>query len=318
MAVKTDFEQALLQSRERSWTTFGRRITFFLPGMFIYDNMRGCYPALSITGSDCSLMCEHCRGKILQTMPQARKPGELVQQCRKLEKKGAIGVLLSGGCDETGALPWDRFLEAIAEIKATTGLLVSAHTGFVDAVRAAELQSAGLDQALIDLIGDSNTFERIYHLHDGPARLLRSLESLFDAGIDIVPHIVCGIDHGRIIGEFKAIELLEEFDVRNLVIVSLMRLSGTPAAHFHSIEPENVAAVIMSARNRLPQARISLGCARQRGSSELEILAIKAGVNSMALPSDEAVSLAESLNLQIRYQKTCCSVAADVTTDSWN
>jgi len=318
MTIRTDFEQTLRHSRELSWKSFGRAVTFFLPGMFIYRNMRGRYPALSITGSDCSLMCAHCQGKILQSMHQAREPEELVRQCRELEEKGAIGVLLSGGCDDTGALPWQRFLGAIEEIKATTGLLVSAHTGFVDAVRAAELRSAGLDQALIDVIGDSRTFERIFHINDGPLRLHRSLEALFKANIEVVPHIVCGIDHGKIVGEFKAVELLEQFNVKKLVIVSLMRLSGTPAAQFNSIEPQQVAAVITTARTRLPQARLSLGCARQRGSSELEIMAIKAGVNSMALPSDEAISLAESFNLHIRYQKTCCSVSADFSTDSWN
>jgi hypothetical protein len=38
---------------------------------------------------------------------------------------------------------------------------------------------------------------------------------------------------------------------------------------------------------------------------------VDAGVNRMALPSDEAVERARSYGLDIRYQKTCCSVPAD-------
>jgi len=61
----------------------------------------------------------------------------------------------------------------------------------------------------------------------------------------------------------------------------------------------------------MPDTLISLGCARPRGSRRLEVLAVDAGVNRMALPSDEAVERARSYGLDIRYQKTCCSVPAD-------
>lgn len=47
------------KGKSLSWQNFGRRITFYLPGMFRVDGMTGKYPALSITGSRCALQCGH-------------------------------------------------------------------------------------------------------------------------------------------------------------------------------------------------------------------------------------------------------------------
>ena len=96
-----------------------------------------------------------------------------------------------------------------------------------------------------------------------------------------------------------------------MVIVSLMAIPGTQMEKARPPAPEAVADIIAEMRFAMPQTPISLGCARQRGSSRLEVLAIEAGVNRLALPSDEAVASAEAFGLNIRYQKTCCSVSRD-------
>ena len=81
---------------------------------------------------------------------------------------------------------------------------------------------------------------------------------------------------------------------------------------------EQVADIIAEARIQLPQTPISLGCARQRGNSRLEELAIDAGVNRLALPSEDALARAEAHGLVIQFQPTCCSVPILSTTDSWH
>ncbi len=311
-------ETLLKSSRELSWSKFGKKITFYLPGMFVYNNMTGRYPALSITGDHCSLMCDHCRGKILSSMVVANSPELLIEQCKRLEAKGAIGVLISGGCDQRGMLPWDAFLKTIEEVKNSTNLLISVHTGFIDQSRAVEMKMAGVDQALIDVIGDSDTFERIYHLSDGPSQLEKSLEAICKANMDLVPHIVCGLNYGRIQGENNAVSLISRFPVKKLVIVSLMPITGTPTYNAPPPAAEDVVYVIINARQSMPETEISLGCARRRGDRKLEILAVKAGINSMSLPSDEAIQQAETFNLDIRYQKTCCSVSSNLSTSAWS
>jgi len=306
-------DDTLIKSRNLSWKNQGREITFYLPGMFISDNRTGKYPAISITGSECSLQCDHCRARILEPMIPATSPGGLVETCLGLAANGHIGVLISGGCDRSGRLPWNSFAAAVKEIKRKTDLFISVHSGIIDHPTALALKDAGVDQALIDVIGDDLTFKDIYHVDFGVERIRESLEALQAAGLAIIPHIVCGLHYGRIRGEKTAVEIISQFPaVAQVVIVALMRLRGTPLWETRPVAAEAVAGIIAATRFKMPQVEISLGCARQRGNTSLEILAIDAGVNRMAIPSEEAVARAKELGLKIHYQRTCCSVSKQV------
>jgi uncharacterized radical SAM superfamily protein len=313
----SEFERRLQAARDASWQHFGRKIVFFLPGMVMLDGVKGNYPAISITGNTCALQCDHCQGKILDSMLPAPTPEQLVALCLKLAAKGRHGVLLSGGGDRSGRLPWDRFIPAIQEIKRNTDLFVSIHSGLIGGREARGLKQAGVDQALIDVIGDDDTFKKMYHVSFGVTRINDAMIALKCAGLPMIPHIVCGLNYGRIKGEKLAVEMIAGFEVEQLVIVSLMRIPGTPVWGVIPPAAEAVADVIAEARLRLPAALISLGCARQRGNTRLETLAIDAGVNRMALPSDEAVARARWYDLEISYQKTCCSVSRDLSGSDW-
>ena len=307
-----ELDGILKKARDLSWKYLGREITFYLPGMFIYNNRTGRYPAISITGSQCALNCDHCRSKILEPMIPAVSPDQLLERCLQLEKNGTVGVLISGGCDTNGRLPWNAFIPAIKQIKSRTDLFISIHSGLIDFQTALALKEAGVDQALIDVIGDDQTFKDIYHVDFGVSRIYDSLAALHRAGLAIVPHIVCGLHYGKIKGEKKAAEMISQFHVEQVVIVSLMRIPGTPLWNTKPLNAEAVAEIIAEARFKIPQVKISLGCARQRGNTALEILAIDAGVNRMALPSEEAIAHAKELGLKINYQRTCCSITKQV------
>jgi len=312
-----DFDGRLRLARESAWREFGKHITFYLPGGFTYDGLKGKYPAISITGSQCALQCDHCQGKILGGMIPATTPIPLIEKCRHLAAKGAQGVLISGGCDEKGRLPWDEVISAIGEVKRQTDLYISIHCGLVDLKTAQRLKEAGVDEALIDVIGDDQTYQDIYHLEFGVTRIEQSLESLQEAGLPVVPHIVCGLHHGKMRGEKTAVEIISRFEVRQIVIVSLMGIPGTPFWDTLPPRAEEVADIIAETRFKVPGVPISLGCARQRGDVSLEILAIDAGVNRMALPSEEAIEHARNYGLGIKYQRTCCSVSRDFSLEHW-
>lgn len=305
------FAERLAAARELSWRRHGKAITFYLPGMFRLDNATGRYPALSITGDVCALECDHCRGRILSSMIDADSADRLVSRCRRLAAKGNVGVLISGGCNDQGRLPWDRFLAAIATIKGETGLFVSVHGGLVDDADARGLKQAGVDQVLIDVIGDDQTLQSVYHLPFGMERIAASMASLQRAGIPMVPHIVCGLHYGRMRGEKNAVAMISRFRVQQVAIVSLMPLPGTPMENMRPPAPEAVADIIAEARLAMPHVPLSLGCARQRGNRRLEVLAVDAGVNRLALPSEAAVERAQSYGLDIGYRETCCSVFPD-------
>jgi uncharacterized radical SAM superfamily protein len=111
--------------------------------------------------------------------------------------------------------------------------------------------------------------------------------------------------------------MIAGFDPAQVVIVSLMKLAGTPLEAVDTPKAEDVAEIIAGARLLMPDTLISLGCARQRGDVELEILAIDAGINRIALPSEEALSHAKKRGINIRYQRTCCSVSRDFSGAMW-
>ena len=309
--------EVMERARMSSWHSFGKRITFSLPGMFRCNGTTGKYPALSITGALCHLECAHCLGKILAPMIPATDPEVLLERCLEVEGKGNLGVLISGGCDEAGRLPWGTFLPTLKEVKRRTKLHVSIHSGFVDKPTAFGLQDAGVDQVLIDVIGDDATYREVYHLESGVCRLLATLDALTTARLPVVPHIVCGLHYGKMKGERKALEIVAGLGVRLLVVVSFMGIPNTPMWYVAPPAPEEIAELIAEARMQMPGTQISLGCARPRGNPQLETLAIDAGVNRMALPSEEALERARFYGLEIHYQKTCCSVAADVADDAW-
>ncbi|MBW2095878.1 MAG: radical SAM protein [Deltaproteobacteria bacterium] len=312
-----NLEKKLRQARELSWERFGKKITFYVPGMFAYNGIKGKYPALSITGEQCALHCDHCAGKLLETMISTSDPGQLVETCRRLKKKGTLGVLLSGGCDREGRLPWDDFLPAISKIKKETGLYVSVHCGLLDDKTAFQLKKAGVDQALLDVIGDDRTYREVYHVDFGVSRIASTLEALHRAGLAMIPHVVCGLYYGKIEGEMRALDMIARFHPEQVVIVSLMGIPGTPMAKLPGPRPTEIAEIIAEARLRMADSRVSLGCARERGNALIDTLALEAGVNRMVIPSEEALVLAREYGLEIRYQRTCCSVSADFSGGEW-
>lgn len=313
----TDLEDQLKTARDLSWTHLGKKITFYLPGMISYNGLTGAYPGISITGERCALMCDHCQAKILAPMPAAVTPHALMDTCRRYADQGCLGVLISGGCDRQGRLPWKRFLSAIEDVKHKTDLYISIHSGLMDQDTAQALKDAGVDQALLDVIGDDETYKGVCHVDFGISRILNSLEALNKAQLPMVPHVICGLNRGEMQGEYKALQMVSRFDLEQLVIVSLMAIKGTPFEGVRTPPAHQVAEIIIKARRLMPRVRMSLGCARTRGDEAVELLALKAGVNRMALPADITIKRAQELGLEIRYQRTCCSVSADFSGPCW-
>jgi hypothetical protein len=293
---------------------FGKKLTFYVPGMIRCDGVAGRYQAVSLTGEECALQCEHCRGELLRSMVRATTPEWLLNRCLDLAEKGNHGVLISGGCDRRGRLPWDAFLPAIREIKDRTNLLVSIHSGLTDRATARRLKEAGVDQALIDVVGDDDTYRKVCHLPFGTSEIVSTMEALAHAGLEMVPHVVCGLHFGELRGEGEALRIVSAFHIRQLVIVSVMKVRRDAMDGFRLPGAEAVAEVIAEARLMMPEVLVALGCARQRGNRRMETLAIDAGVNRMALPSDEAVEHARGCGLEVRYQATCCSVSEELST----
>lgn len=297
-------------ARTISWQHHGKRLEIFLPGMFVAYGRRGRYPAVSLTGRHCDQGCDHCGGRLLETMLPVTSPSELRRVALRAAERGDVGLLVSGGSDSQGRLPWDEFIPTLAEIKQETGLILTAHVARIDESTARGLKAAGVSQALIDVVGDESTAREVLHLPDGLAAQEETLAACAAAGLEIAPHIILGLHRGEMRGERAALERLAALNPRLVVFVVLMPMKGTAMAGVTPPSPQEVAAFLVEAREILPQSRHHLGCARPRGRyrAELDRLAVYAGVNALAVPSDAALKAADELGLEVVQHDTCCSV----------
>lgn len=311
---ETELEEALAKAQSLSWKNFGKRIRFYAPSFKYYKtgyfhSSPAAFPSISITGRFCTLKCKHCGGKVLNTMMPAATPEQLVDLCTQLKQKGAIGCLISGGCLPDGSVPLGRFIDAIAKVKQDLGLTVVVHTGVVELSIAKRLKEAGVDAALIDVIGSDETIKEIYQLNMGVQDFDRSLEALHKSGISFVPHLLVGLHYGKLKGEFKALQMISKYEPSAVIIIGLMPIHGTLMENVSPPPPTDIAKVLAMARLMMPNTPLVLGCMRPKGKSkgEIDVLAVEAGVNAVAFPAEEAIKQAESLGLEISFSSLCCS-----------
>ena len=315
--MPADLEKTLARAREISLREQGPGLDIYTPGMITAYGRRGRYPAVSITGARCELGCEHCKGRLLETMLPAAAPQELLELGRRLWRDGQAGMLLSGGSAPDGRMPWEPFIPVIARLSQETGLIITAHVGRIDLATARALKEAGVRQALYDVVGEPAAAREILHLPDGLAAQEETLAACADAGLEMVPHIILGLHGGEMRGEEKALEMVAALGPDRVVFVVLMPLKRTPLAHATPPEPEEAARFLALARERIPQARHHLGCARPRGRyrRELDRLAVAAGINALAIPSDGALETAAELGIEVKYHQTCCSLSGGVKSE---
>jgi lipoyl synthase len=306
--------------QERAWQVraegFAPRLGLAVPGARHYTtedyaNEPHRFAAISLTGRACALDCAHCGRRLLETMFPAPTPGALAELGRRLRDQGCHGVLISGGADAQGRVPFSAHLDAIAGLKAL-GLRVIVHTGLVDAAGARDLARAGVDQALFDIIGDEDTIREVYGLPYRAADYERSLALLREAGLVVAPHIVAGLHFGQFRGELRALEMVCRVGADVLVVVVLRPLPGSRMAGVHPPVPEEVGRLVAAARLLLPHTPLTLGCARPAGrvGAEMEALALRAGVNALAYPYPDTVRLAATLGLETAFQESCCTLVA--------
>lgn len=290
------------------------KIRFYAPSFVYYKSKYfrsspNAFPSISITGSSCALKCKHCNGKVLDTMVPALTPEELFDVCAKLKNNGAVGCLISGGCLPDGSVPIDEFVDAIAKIKKKLGLTVVTHTGVIDFSTAKNLKEAGVDAALIDIIGSDETIREVCCLDVSVEDYDRSLRAFHESGIPFVPHVLVGLHYGELKGELEALKMISGYSPSAVITIAFMPIRGTPMEKVIPPEPEDIARILVSARLLMPKTPLVLGCMRPKGEHRIntDMLAVRAGVNGIAFPVEEAILLAESMNLEISFSSLCCS-----------
>lgn len=277
------------------------------------------FPTISITGDKCALNCKHCGGHYLQNMLACLTPDILHKTCLELASNGVHGVLLSGGYNEDGYVPLAPFLDTIERLKNDTGLFLSAHTGLVPNWLARELGRAGVDLADFDLIGDDKTIKLVLGIDRTVEDYRTAMKALRRSLPHVVPHICIGLHAGELRGEFRALDIASEIKPSTIVLLVLTPTTGTDFAPLTAPPPEVVEKVVAEARLKFPTAQLALGCMRPRGPHrvEIELAALRAGVDRMELPSRETTEAARDMGLKIKRLDACCAVPIEVV-EKWS
>ena len=271
-----------------------------------YINSPASFAAFSVTGAYCECRCAHCDAGLLRSMADVSTTEKSISRVDKVLNAVCTGILVSGGADSGGRVPLLPHMDGIAYAK-SKGLKVLVHTGLVDQETAYALKAANVDQVLMDVIGSEKTINSVYGIDKKPEHYLNSLLYCKKADLKIAPHIVIGLDYGKIDGEYNAINLINRAEAENLVLVVLVPKRGTKMAAITPPPLMEVIKVLRYAADTCKNSKIMLGCARPHSySTELEKAAIDLGFNAIAYPREETVRYAQELGLEAVFFEECC------------
>ncbi len=294
-------------------------LRFYTPTFRSYasEELKGCgkasFPAFSITAGACALNCDHCQAKILEPMIPATRPEELERKVRDLVMlKDLGGFLLSGGSNRRNEVPYERFYPTIEKLKRDfPHLRIAVHSALLDEVRAKRMESAGVDVAMMDVIGAQETIRDVYHLDRPVADFESTLAALSATKMDVVPHIVIGLHYGRLLGEENALDIVSRHKVAALILVIVSPIYAPADKPFATISTDDVAKVFVAARQRVHDAPVQLGCIRPAGLHKLmtDAYAVMAGFDGIAYPAEGTVALARAIGRPIEQEHACCSIS---------
>jgi uncharacterized radical SAM superfamily protein len=273
---------------------------------------KNAWPAVSITGPDCKLRCDHCKAKLLEPMTPARTPEALWRVVNDIVEQGGEGMLLTGGSNHRNEVEYGPFYDTIRRIKDDfPGFRIALHTALVDDDAARCMEQAGIDAAMMDVIGAQETITQVYHLKRTVADFEATLEALVNTRMKVVPHIVMGLHYGRFLGEWEALNMIQRHRPDAVVLVVVMPFYAPDSKPFATPRAADVGHFFRDARQALPDLPLLLGCARPAGQvkGEMDAYAVMAGIDGLAHPADGVVELAARLGRQVRVIPSCCSMA---------
>ena len=313
-----EFDAALVERFERAAENrVPRPIRFSTPTFKEYESseLRGCnknsFPAFSITAAACGLNCDHCQKKILEPMIPATTPEMLEQKVRQLiDSQGLSGFLLSGGSNKRNEIKYGRYLPVIEHLKSDyPDLKIAVHSALMKEQPAQDMESAGVDTVMMDVIGAQETIQQVYKLDRPVADFEETLAALCSTSMEVTPHIVIGLHYGQILGEANALDIVSRYPVTALVLVVIMPFYARHGT-FETPDTLEVGRIFGTARERLPDKQVLLGCARPPGMHKrvTDAYAVMADLDGIAFPADGAVSVAQSIGRPFEQAHSCCSI----------
>jgi len=263
--------------------------------------------AVSVTGAACPLKCSHCGGHYLRHMVDIERLPDVLQE------KRPKSILLSGGCDTSGAVPLLTHLDEVAALSRRLetegrGFRVNVHPG-VAAPEAARAIAQTASVISFDFVLDDETIREAFHGKWTGRDYVETLRNLRSGKAEVIPHILVGLYKGRLKGEYDAVDFLLKEGVGRIIFIVFIPTENTAWQDYPPPPPEEVASLIAWTRTRAPGLDISIGCMRPRGKYRelLDPLAVRAGCDRIVLPHPRALREAEALGLTVIRKEECCS-----------
>ncbi len=292
-----EFSQQTKELIDKAWAI--RQLNF--PAEIEFD-----YPeatqVVTLTGKNCSLDCAHCGGHYLDGMKSVE---EVTQRDSAGDGTAAPkSCLISGGCDAQGKVPFLHQLPFIQDMKQSKRL--NFHVGLVNEAEAEKLRELA-DVVSFDFVADDPTIREVFGLGRRAEDYLHSYRALRQR-VKVLPHICIGLKGGELAGEYRALDLLEQEGVDGLVFIVFIPTPGTRYADRQPPRLEETVRLLAEARLRFPAKPIYLGCMRPKGRyrQELDLAAVRCGVNKIVVPTRAAVELARELGLKASRGEECC------------
>ena len=313
-----EFDPGLVARMEAAATrSVDRPLRFSTPTFKEYSTseIQGCgknsFPAFSITAAGCALNCDHCQKRILEPMIPATSPEALDRQVRDLILLQDLqGFLLSGGSNRRNEIRYEPYYPVVERLKRDfPHLRIAIHSALTDEANARRMEAAGVDSAMMDIIGAQETIRDVYHLDRPVEDFEATLAALCATGMEVVPHIVVGLHYGRILGEANALDMAARYGIHALVLVVIMPFYAKPGT-FVTPATRDVGEVFLEARTRLADRDVLLGCARPAGMHKrvTDSYAVMAGLDGIAFPADGILAVAQAIGRPVHQEHACCSI----------
>ena len=274
--------------------------------------------SISVTGTHCELMCDHCYAQYLKGMLTEEQALKLIEKNPDYYNS----ALISGGSTREGKVPVLQHIDFIKRLK-KMGLRLNFHTGLLEKSEILKLEPY-IDRISFDFMYDDNVIHNVYHLNktkeDYERTYLMMRRILGGRAQDspdeypstrVVPHFTMGLNCGKITeGDFRTIDELAYLKPRLLVIDVFIPTRNTPFAHCPVPTLSDVSKLLDKAHNRLTQTTLFFGCMRPFGKyrEELDIMGYNKGVKGFVKPTKPLQKLVEWHNETVIKKEECCAL----------
>jgi uncharacterized radical SAM superfamily protein len=226
------------------------------------------------------------------------------QALRALQEGRASSVLVSGGCDPPGTVPFMEHLPLLEQLRELGR--VNLHSGLAGP-REAQAIAGRVDVVSLDMVGDDDTVREVYG-HQRGARAYQDAYLALRQHVRVVPHLCIGLRGGDLGHEYRVLDFLKREGVEHLVLLVFIPTRGTRYGDAEPPPLKEVQRVVLRARTGLPSATLSLGCMRPgaRYRSDLDTMALREGIDEIVNPSPPALRLAMENGFEVSEKWECC------------